>query len=151
MQVTTDCVCRKDGRSWMSDLSQSIKRCSMQIMKQLFAACFDSDAVSLPTENVVHHVLQESSSIVCLSILSACSAYQHMLSLQAYHDHCCLLCWSSRCLICTCPVIRLSWHALLTSLSGKLLHCTGECLRLNGCNLLQYLPADSDVTMPPLV
>ncbi len=151
VQFMIDCVCRKDGRSWMYDLSQSTKRCSIQIMKQLFAACFGSDAVSLQTKNAVHRVPQESSSIVCLSILSACLAYQYMLSLQTYHDHCCLLCWSSCCLICTCSIIRPSLHACI---AHKPQWQAAACCCIsqeNGCvsvAAIYYSPsfANSDVT-----
>ena len=69
VQVMTGGVCRKDGRSWMYDPSQSIKRCSILIMKQLFAACFDSDAVSLHSDSVARNVHSHQKAAACLSIL----------------------------------------------------------------------------------
>ena len=59
VQVITECACRKDGRSWTYDPSQSTKRCSIQIMKQSFAACFDSGAVSLHSDSVAYTVTEK--------------------------------------------------------------------------------------------
>lgn len=58
----------------MYDLSQSTKRCSIQIMKQLSAACFDFDAVSLHSDSVAHNVHSHQEAAPCLSILLACLA-----------------------------------------------------------------------------